>query len=91
MKASLANWWLCLDNKSSNIGLIRALPNCSDLNTKMIMRKPIPRKDHVKNKGRQDPSKALTLCNPQLTLFRGSFGCFTYTAIPELDKYRTES
>ena len=46
----------------------------------------IPKSDHVRNSGRQDPSSVIALTKPEFTSYLSSLGNISSTVIPELTK-----
>ena len=67
------------------------MQNRSDNASKEKFRKLVPKKDHVKNKGRQDPSTILELTKQSMTDKLSQTGYVCQTIIPELDKFTQEN
>lgn len=67
------------------------MQNRSDNASKEKFRKLVPKNDHVKNKGRQDPSTILELTKQSMTDELSQTGYVCQTIISELDKFTQEN
>ena len=56
-----------------------------------IVRKLIPKNDHVRNRDRQDPSAVIKLAKPELRNFLNDLGYVSCSIIPEITKFTTDN
>ena len=74
LKGSFSNWFLKPGDERGNLAILRTLRNKSDVSTKKVMRKHLPKNDYVRNKDRQDPVAVIKLTDDKFTSFLGSLG-----------------
>ena len=82
-KGSFSNWYLQFGQERGNLSLFYTLRNKADPIVKGDFKKYLPSNDYVRNRGRQDPTAVLKLCNPDLCNYVSNIGLVTQTLVPE--------
>ncbi len=90
-KASFANWYLQFDDERGNLSFYHTLRNKAEPPVRKVLKKYLPKNDHVRNRDRQDPTAVLRLCNAELCNYVADLGYVSQTVVPEMVRYTSSN